>query len=509
MKKSFAQLVFLIAVLTGVFYFTSCKKTLDEPAPVPPVNTVDELSDADSLKYLMYRIMQVSFVDGGRDSIFDLPTYLWYSYVPKLDPLSSSSDSADVLLGKMKSYPINPANGKKFDKYSFLDHGEVSGEIQGGAGTDIGMQVTYAYDKDDNIVLVVLYTDKNSPAGKAGITRGWQITGINGQNVTYDNGPNVQRVVNAVYYDPQATFTLKQPDGTTVTKTLVKASYALNPVLFDSVYSVAGKRVGYFVFNTFSALYNGNAPSVTKQELDRVFSRFQSENITSLIVDFRYNGGGSVSTAEYLDSLIAPASVAGKTMYQYLYNNKLTARANEIGLEKTVNFKGGGSLQLDNVFFIGSENTASASELTLNNLKPYMNVKLIGDTTYGKPVGFFTFTITDFDAQGREKFLADLYAINFETRNANNEGGYYNGLIPDALANDYVGIAWGSPNDDHLNKIFNYLRTGNYGRHTPGFRDAKSKEVKIPLRTTLKPMRFNGMVDYRVSDQIGKQLNHR
>ncbi|MEO6135090.1 MAG: S41 family peptidase [Ginsengibacter sp.] len=503
MKTNISKLLPYVAftILLGSFLF-SCKKEKSDSGPKPPTSPV-QLSDADSLKYFMYRTMQVSFVNGGRDSSYDLPTYLWYSQVPKLDPFSKTYDSAKVLLNKIKTYPINPASSKPFDKYSFLDDGTVSGEIQGGVAGDLGMEITKAYDKDKNIVIIVLYADKNSPSGKVGVSRGWQITSINGQDVSDASiSANVNKIVQAVYNDAQSSIGFKKPDGTPASFTLAKAVYQINPILFDSVYSVSGKNVGYFVFNTFSNIYYKGAPTLTKQEIDRVFARFKTSAISSLIVDFRYNGGGSVNTAEYLDSLIAPTSVAGKVMYQYIYNNKLTARASEIGLEDKVLFKNGGGLQLDNVFFIGSGNTASASELTLNNLKPYMNVKLVGDTTYGKPVGFFTFTLSDYDAQGKEKFLADLYAINFETRNASNQGGYFNGLVPDALATDYVGIPWGDVKDDHLTKIFKYISTGTFGKLAPGSGSPKDRTGLIPTRTSLKPLRFNGMIDYNVSRHL-------
>jgi C-terminal processing protease CtpA/Prc len=508
MKKPFIKYLYLCAFLSVLFgsYLVSCKKNHDEPAPP---NNSTQLSDADSLKYLMYRIMQVSFVDGGRDSSYDLPSYYWYSKIPKLNPLSTQYDSADVLLKNMRTYAINPNTGKPYDKYSFLDHGEVAGEIQQGVAGDLGMQVTYVKDAHDNTYLFVLFADKNSPAGRVGVTRGWQITAINGDtNISYDgsNGPNVNKVINAVYYADQASFTFKKPDGTTVNNSLAKAVYQINPVLFDSVYTVGSKKVGYFVFNSFANVYNEGAPTLTKQELDRVFAKFEGSQISSLIVDLRYNGGGSVPTAIYLDSLIAPASVKGKEMYRYLYNDKLTAQATQVGLDTKVFFTGGGQLQLDYVFFIGSGNTASASELTMNNLKPYMKVKLIGDTTYGKPVGFFTFHIYDHDASGNKKDLADLYAINFETRNANNEGGYFNGLIPDAIATDFVDLAWGDPQDDHLQKIFKYLSTGAYERLSAKERMAKDPSLRMSIPSTIHPLRFNGMVDYRGSNQINKLI---
>ena len=506
MKKDLARhpgIYLFLFILLGCI--TSSKKE-------PSINTskTNRLSDADSLKYLMYNIMSVSFVDGGRDITFDLPSYYWYSMVPKLNPFSTAYNSADVLLANMKTYAINSSTGKPYDKYSFIDHGEVADEIQQGIAGDFGMEVTYANDANNHAQLYVLFADKNSPSGKAGITRGWQITAINGDNnISYDgsNGSNVNKVVQAVYNSNSASFTFKKPDGSTQTNTFSKAVYQINPVLFDSVYTVGTKKVGYFVFNTFSSVFNENGATFTKQELDRVFAKFQTAHINSLIVDLRYNGGGSVGTAEYLDSLIAPSSVKGKEMYRYIYNDKLTAKASEIGLDNKVLFNGGGSLQLDHVFFIGSGNTASASELTLNNLKPYMDVKLVGDTTYGKPVGFFTFNITDHDANGNEQPLADLYAINFETRNANNQGGYFTGLIPDAVAEDFVNIPWGNTSDDHLLKIFKYISNGVFERTSSQARMMKEPSLRKPIPLSMRSLRFNGMVDYRISNQIKGSAN--
>ena len=496
--------LFLLTFIFGV-YLSSCKKDKGSGETPPPPSAVAGLSDADSLKYLMYRTMQVSFADGGRDKSYQLPTYYWYSQVPQLDPLSSQYDSAKVLLQKMKTYPKG-TDGKLIDKYSFLDHGQVAGEIQQGVAGDLGMEVTFARNGPTDIVLVVLYADKNGPAGNAGVKRGYQISKINGANVVYDNnGPGVQSVVNAIYRDAQASFTFKRQDGTSFTQQLNRAVYPINPVLFDSVYTVSGKKVGYFVFNTFSNITNNNAPTLTKTELDRVFSKFEAAGISNLIVDFRYNGGGSVNTSEYIASKIAPQSAIGKVMYKYKYNDKLTGMATQVGLQDKVLFTTAGNLNLEHVFFIGSDQTASASELTLNNLRPYVDVKLVGDTTYGKPVGFFSFTISIFK-NGVEKNLADLYAINFETVNSAGQGGFFNGIIPDALAGDFVGEPWGGAKDENLVKIFKFVSTGSYARTTTMERMSQDKSLRIPVKSAIKPLRFNGMVDYKMGSVIKKEF---
>ena len=103
MKKILANRLFLyLFIIILASSVSSCKKNKGDSTPTTPT-TPKALSDADSLKYLMYRIMEVSFVDNGRDSTYDLPSYYWYNQVPKLDPLSSAYDSADVLLAKMVS----------------------------------------------------------------------------------------------------------------------------------------------------------------------------------------------------------------------------------------------------------------------------------------------------------------------------------------------------------------------------------------------------------------------
>jgi len=514
-----------LCCLAGGLFLASCHKDKSVKPGTASGSSATASSDEDSLKYLMYNIMQVSFEDGGRDLSNDLPTYYWYSQVPVLDPLSSQYSDAEDLLSVMAGYPENASTGNAIDRYSFLDRtGSVASEIQDGvvegnlSGTtgngDFGLEVTYALDNSYNSHLIVLYADKNSPAGQLGIQRGWEITAVNGDTaVSYDgeNGSNVSRITNALYGTnaDAVTLTFEKPDNTSQSYTINAAQYNINPILFDSVYVKNNHKIGYFAFYTFSSVYNEQGVSTyTKQVLDEEFSKLKAAGINDLVVDLRYNGGGAVTTAEYLDSAIAPASAAGKTMYQYLYNGKLTENESALGLTSKVLFSSTGGLSLDHVFFIVSRSTASASELTMNNLKPYMDVKLVGDTTYGKPVGFIDFTISDYDSAHNENYLADLYAIDFETKNANGVGEYYDGIVPDEEAYDYINVPWGDPNDDNLNKIFSYISSGSYTRANANGR-TRPTSVYRAMRTERAVMshRFNGMIDYRLSRQIKSGAN--
>lgn len=486
-----------VLLLSGVLFFAACSKDKDNN-PQPSGN--DNPNAEDSLKYLMYQIMQVTYADGGRTPSRGLPMYYWYKQVPKTDPLDGRFTKAEDLLNYMIGFPKE--SGVTIDRYSFLDReGTVNSQtVDGIAGTgkisatggNFGLQYGFT-----QTALYVMYADKNSPAGKAGIQRGWQITAINGDNnLTYDgsNGPNVSKVYRAIFESGQVTLSVRKPNGTTADIPLTKSSYSINPVLFDSVYTVNGVRTGYFVFYTFVSVTDSKGqPTLTKQVLDNVFAKFKSSGIRNLIVDLRYNGGGSVSTAEYLDNAIAPASLKDKIMYYTRYNDLITQHIKEVGFSPSTSFDGSGTLQLDKVLFITTEQTASSSELTLNNLKPYFkgNLQVIGSKTYGKPVGFLDFNISMYK-NGNKQYLADLYSINFETQNADNQGGYYNGIPVNGNAKDYINVAWGDTKyDDNLVQAFRYLSGG-------GFAPRASTELReAAISNPVHLNAFNGMVDYR------------
>jgi carboxyl-terminal processing protease len=517
MNKHFtlAMKVAIVGVLASAM-LSACRKNdagkVDNTTPTSSSVVTDE----DSLKYLMYRIMQVTYVQGGRNKTTNLPTYLWYDQVPQLDPSSSNYASAEELLENIKSYSIS--NGQVLDRYSFLDRtGSLSASLEDGvsetfnkvsATGNYGMEVSYA-SEGNKTYLYIVYADKNSPAGKKGLNRGDEIVAVNGDtNISYDGGSNVEKVTNAIYNSTSVTLQVKKAlTGSVANYTLESGSFNINPVLFDTVYTVNNQKTGYFVFYTFTSTYNSKgAATLTKSMLDAVFTKFRAAGITNLIVDLRYNGGGSVSTAEYLDSAIAPASAAGKTMYYYKYNDKLTADLEGTGLEASVTFPSAtGGLSLNNVFVITSGQTASASELTLNNLLPYMNVKLVGDTTYGKPVGFITFNISKYDSTHTKQYLADLYAINFATENANHNGGYYSGIGSDEPANDYINVPWGYRTDDeNLDKIFNYISTGSFARTNANARvlTQSTSNQRASIKRSITSPKFNGMVDYRLGKRI-------
>lgn len=452
-----------------------------------------------------------SSLDLVKDSVYyySAEAYLWNYALPSYNSFKprgyTGKDDITALTSEvdgLSQYAINPTTNLPYEyspsnkgaaKYSFIDDGSVSTEL-GGTNQDYGFSVSYQ-DRDD---LRVKYVFANSAADKAGLKRGYQITKINGSTaIDYDN--NVNTVVNAIFYSKTVTLTLQKPDNTTFDVSLAVGTYTSNPVLTYKVLdNGAGKKVGYIVFNTFTV------PQNASPLLQAAFNSFTQAGITELVVDLRYNGGGSVATAEILDNYIVPPSKNGTQMYTYYYNDKLQKDihpllSNLYKIDKgdflpennRVAFAKLGSLNLSRVFFIVTGSTASASELTINNLIPEMDVKLIGMTSYGKPVGFFAIDINKYQ----------LYVPEFETKNSANKGGYYAGMTPGSAdypgKEDYDDLTkdFGDPTEVLLQHALNFISTGTYDVARPKVQSlSMSKQQMRDMSIKLDDHKFNGMI---------------
>jgi carboxyl-terminal processing protease len=436
-----------------------------------------------------------------QDSIFlyAQEDYLWNTSLPTYATFNprSFTNASDLTaltneLNALSQYAINPSTNLPYEyytpspgqaKYSFIDDGTETAALNGTKG-DFGFDVQYN-DVND---LRIEYVYPGSPAGLAGLKRGYQITSINNNtNISYDakgfgtgTSTNLNFVSNAVYNSGTIAMAVLTPAGNTVTVNLSTSNYTVNPILKDTVFNQSnGHIVGYFVFNSFTSDANADP------QLNSVFSYFAAQGVTDLVVDLRYNGGGYVSTAEYLDNLIVPASKNGTLMYNTYYNNNLVKGTDPLlknqwrkdpssGTDynygqfdysvagNAVNFTKTGPLSnLSRVFFIITGQTASASELTINNLRPEMDVQFVGQTSYGKPVGFFDIDIN--------KYI--MYTPEFSVQNSANQGGYYAGFDPATTGypgvNDFDDLTkdFGDPTEGLLAHILTDVNTGSYTVH--------------------------------------------
>jgi hypothetical protein len=206
----------------------------------------------------------------------------------------------------------------------------------------------------------------------------------------------------------------------------------MNTVLIDTVYNFDTKKIGYFVLESFI--------STTESELNSVFADFKNKGVTELIVDLRYNGGGQVSVSSYLANLIGGSVAFGK-IYTKSYHNDKNTNLNDYILFNANN----NSLPLNKVTFITTQSSASASELLINGLKPFLGITLVGEKTHGKPVGMYTFKFRDPSIDWA------FVPICFTMRNANNEGDYYDGIPVNINAADDITLPFGDVNEASLN----------------------------------------------------------
>ncbi|MFW0716980.1 S41 family peptidase [Pedobacter sp. N23S346] len=501
-----------VFMLLSIGLFMACKK--DSPAPEQP--PVVATASRDELT---------------KDSIFlyTKELYYWNTSLPTYDafkPRSFSSNEAELYA--LTQYSSDPSTGRPYEyvngstnpKYSFFEEVTGSGKVAAlkadinGTANDYGFSLNYQSTTD----LRVKYVYPNSPASLQGLTRGCRITSINGRtNLTYSNA-TINFLNDAIFgANPSVALTFVGLDNVTKTVTITSATYTENPIFFTNVYTVGSKKVGYLVFNSFTN-------NVTTA-LRTVFSNFATQGVTELIVDLRYNGGGFVSTATNMINLAAPQAQNGNVMYTTHYNsflqNLTTAQRKASVLyhqplldadNKTQPFTTGvngkfatyadldfsvastdnierfvksGSLSLSRIYFIVTGSTASASELVINSLKPVMDVKLIGETTYGKPVGFFPIRIDKID----------MYVPEFETKNQASVGGYYSGLTVDKEAYEDLTKAWGDETETLLSYALLYARTGS-------FVTTAAKTASLKASSTVMPERLSSIELKQVASSL-------
>ena len=224
-------------------------------------------------------------------------------------------------------------------------------------------------------------------------------------------------------------------NGTTITSNgktvaLTKTVLSENPILVNKVITVGTKKIGYLMYNGFYADFDS--------QLNTVFGEFKSQGITDLVLDLRYNSGGSVRTATYLASMIT-GQFTGKIFAKQQWNPKINdyfEKNDPDGLSNFFTDKIGStpinSVNMTKVYILTTKSSASASELVINGLKPHINVVQIGDATTGKNVGSVTlYDSPDFTEKNKNpKHKYAMQPIVLKIVNSAGFGDYFNGLAP-------------------------------------------------------------------------------
>jgi carboxyl-terminal processing protease len=447
------RIYFILLAISGLYtlMFTSCKK---DTSTTPKIETADEIN---------------TFIWNGMRSY-----YLWVDNVPNLTNsyYNSNTDSINNFLNKYtdhsKLFYDLLYQYETIDKWSWIvdDYVALEKELEG-ITKSMGYDFMLArYGTGDNVLGYVRYVVKGSPADLAGIKRGYIFTKVDDQQLTISNYMDL--LINSQSYKLSFASVLNNTLSLNgISASLAAIEITEDPILLDTVYTVNNQKIGYLIYNAFIPNFD--------LELNSVFLKFKTEGINNLILDLRYNGGGSVQSAIYMSSMIYGTytnKVFLETNYNALLQNYLTqtygsSYFNENFSNYILNTDKSqtpiNTLNLSQVYIITTKNTASASELVINGLKPYMDVITVGDTTVGKYVA--SMTIKDYiDSKGtiNPNHTWALQPIILKIANSQGVSDFVKGFSPKVeLEEDITNMSvLGEQNEPLLNETLSLISGG-------------------------------------------------
>ena len=391
-------LLALLAIILSSFSFQSCEK--EEPA----VTSVRNIANEE-----FYKLMK--------------EWYYWHDAIPQLNPADYANPAA--LLESIRKLPE--------DRWSYVTS-KAAFEALFVRSTMFGHGFASGYDASGN--LRVLFVFNRSDLFPAGVRRGWVIRAINdrpiapGTNISALLGPNQDGFAN--------TFTFDRPAAADTTITSRKGEIVMNNVLHNEIIHKDGLKIGYMILNGFTG--------PTRAEIDTAFNYFYNNRTDELILDLRYNGGGQTDIALHLASRIAGNNIAGRPFANYIFNELKATLHNKTESFLTLD-KG---LNLSRLTVITTDATASASEMIINGLRPFIPVTVVGTATYGKPMGMYAWTYADFA----------FVPITFKITNSEGFGDYFNGLPANIAAMDDISRNFGDPLESSLQQALAFITSG-------------------------------------------------
>jgi carboxyl-terminal processing protease len=371
--------------------------------------------------------------DGQKQFVLDAmqDIYFWNANLPASVDLGAYASPEELLSFLTTFSPIDSATGLPIDRFSFINSAAADSAFFG-AGQFEGFGFSWRYQAADDVRFTRVFS--SSPAEQAGFARGFRIVALDGRTIA---DVDANEGVSAMFDMDPLQFTIRRLDNTEFTVSVTKSVVTIDPLPQWRVIDTATGSVGYMELATFI--------STADPVFGTIFGAFRQANISDLIIDLRYNGGGLVSTAELLGDHLGGRVSDGLVFSKTLYN------ANNSSFNSTRRFQQlVSSLNLSRLVIVGSRGTASASELVTNSMEPHVAVTIVGATTFGKPVG-------QVGIQFCEKILRPT---SFETVNALDEGGYFDGLPVDCPAVDDLAIAVGADNDPNVLTALSYFATG-------------------------------------------------
>ncbi len=353
--------------------------------------------------------------------------YFWY------DQQGTPNQAATDLSAYLDSLLNKP-----IDRYSYAQSTEQFTQLFED-GTRTGYGYSWAWADAAKTVMKIILIEPLSPLGApGGLQRGDTIVSIDGY--TPAQIASGQLPVVRTEGVPR-TFVVKDAAAVQRTLNVQSINFALSPVIQKTIFTTGSTKVGYLMYQEF--ISKGSAA------LGTAFDFFRAQGATELILDLRYNGGGSTLQARNLASMVGGPTVDGKVFANYRYSAK-NAASNFTQTFGSSGLPAAPLTTLSRVFVITSGNTASASELVINALRPFKNVITIGSTTYGKPYAF----------QPRDACGTTYNAVNIEIANKDGFADYSAGFAPTCAMSDDLTRQLGDPAELRTAAALSYIATG-------------------------------------------------
>lgn len=378
--------------------------------------------------------------------------YLFYQDIPSKSELNFQLPASDFLKSALSDK--DQKNGSYF---SHIEPYSGSASLRTlSTYPCFGFETATLVNQSKEYFLRVLYVYPNSPASQVGLKRGDWIIAANGQALTQDA---YQRYVQK----PQGscTFTIGEYRGNRFipidTMQMPVPTYVEQPsILINSILSSGSRKAAYIMYNAFEE---------DVEAFKILFREIASQGINDIILDLRYNPGGYVNTAIALCSHLVPSSHLGETCLKMTYNDKVD-RTQTYPFDSKYLGNPAPQLQYENLYIIATEFSASASEIIINCLRPYMQGKLfhVGNHTFGKNLAQ-SGLLNQSKAPGIKLWLTTSHLSN-----AQGFGDYFdNGLQPDfRLPENYSARLGqlGSKEDPLLAAVLQHMETGSFSNPT-------------------------------------------
>lgn len=374
--------------------------------------------------------------------------YYWKQDIPHTNDLNYFSPPFEFFASVLSEQ--DGKDGQPFSTIDSLDAPATRGIPSTDYGYGFQYTTNHVEDNDTALYARLLYVSPDSPAGEAGLERGDWILEMDGEPITENNysrlngGEGITLTVG--YYDAAQDTILAYAEP----QTLAPArTFYDNPVHYRNVYVSGSKRVGYLVYNHFTGGLTENGTEYD-DDLREAFSYFATEQVNEFVLDLRYNNGGQLSCASLLCAMLAPSSALGQTLAYLEFNESIGEQ--EMVFDESL-IQGGANLNLSRLYVLTSTETASASEMLINCLKPYMEVVLVGGTTVGKNVASRAFV--------NEELMLEMRPIVCKLYNADRESEYAEGFTADVSVDENGDMArflpFGNPDELMLYTALNLI----------------------------------------------------